>query len=138
MCTKYISHTNAKQGHCLTDSKLHNQFTAKSDKKKENSLNSNKKPTSNSVFRENRCPPTKFSVFSTAVTLKIKSRSPNSNQFFVMLQLYIHENLIQPLVPKILCRHGSVMLMPTLMPTESTPKTICPAPLRGSAIKMLL
>ena len=27
--------------------------------------------------------------FSTAVTLKIRSRSPKSNQFFVMSQLYI-------------------------------------------------
>ena len=55
-----------------------------------------------------------FSIFSTAVILKIWSRSPKSNQFFVMSQLYIHENLvrIQPLVHKILCRLESVM--PTL------------------------
>ena len=49
-------------------------------------------------------PPWVFS-FSTAVTLKIRSRSPKSNQFF-MSQLYIHENLvrIKPLVHKILLR----------------------------------
>ena len=47
-----------------------------------------------------------FFHFSTVVTLKIISRSTQSNQFFVMSQLYIHENLerIQPLVHKILCR----------------------------------
>ena len=33
--------------------------------------------TCNSVFRENR-------YFSTAVTLKIRSKSPKSNQFFAM------------------------------------------------------
>ena len=39
------------------------------------------------------------------MALKIKSRSPKPNQFFVMSQLYINENLvrIQPLVQKILC-----------------------------------
>ena len=29
-------------------------------------------------------------VFFTAMTLKIRSRSPKSNQYFVMSQLYIH------------------------------------------------
>ena len=33
--------------------------------------------------------PTKFASFSTAVTLKIRSRSPKSNLYFVMSQLYI-------------------------------------------------
>ena len=32
--------------------------------------------------------------YSTAVTLKIRSRSPKSNQFFVMSKLCIHENLV--------------------------------------------
>ena len=32
--------------------------------------------------------------FSTAVTLKIKSRSPKCNQFFDMARLYIHANLV--------------------------------------------
>ena len=36
--------------------------------------------------------PPHFSFF-TAVTSKIRSRSPKSNQFFVTSQLYIHENL---------------------------------------------
>ena len=42
---------------------------------------------------------------ATDMTLKIMSRSPKFNQFFVICQLYIHGNLvrIQPLVQKILC-----------------------------------
>ena len=66
--------------------------------------------------------------FSTAVTLKIRSRSPKSNQFFVMSQLYINANLlrIQPLVQKILCRQESVMPMPMPKPAGSAPKTIFP------------
>ena len=64
--------------------------------------------TNNSVFRENRC--LWIFSFSTAVTLKIKSRSPKCNQFFAKSQLYIQVNLvrIQPLVQKILCRQESV------------------------------
>ena len=48
--------------------------------------------------------------FSTAETLKIRSRSLKSNQFFILSQLRILENLvrIQPLVQKILCRQESV------------------------------
>ena len=60
--------------------------------------NNNKKKL---VFSEktNNPPPWSF-CFSTAVTLKIRSRSLESYQFFVMFPLYIHENLvrIQPLV----------------------------------------
>ena len=46
-----------------------------------------------------------FHFFYTAVTLKIRSRSPKPNRFFVMSQLHTHANLvrIQPLVHKILC-----------------------------------
>ena len=33
--------------------------------------------------------------FSTAVTLKIRSRSPKYNHFFGMSQLYIHANLVR-------------------------------------------
>ena len=49
--------------------------------------------------------------FSAVVTLKIRSRSPKSNHFFVMSQLYIHENLvkIQQPIHKILYRQDSVM-----------------------------
>ena len=49
-------------------------------------------------------------LFSTAVILKIKSRSLKSNQFFAMSQLFKHANLvrIQPLVQKILCGQESV------------------------------
>ena len=77
--------------------------------------------TSNSVFRENRCPhspaphtppTTTFNFFSN------RSRSPKSNQFFVMSRLYNHENLvrIQPQVTKILCRQECVT--PTLICTN--------------------
>ena len=57
--------------------------------------------------------------FSTAVSLKVRSRSPTSYRFFVMSQLYIHANLvrIQPLVHQIWCRQESVTPMPTPMPT---------------------
>ena len=42
---------------------------------------------------ENRCPHTVNFQFSNAVTLKIRSRSPKSNQFFVMPKLYSHGHL---------------------------------------------
>ena len=52
--------------------------------------------------------------FYTAMTLKIRSRSPKSVQFFVMSQiykLYIHANLVRiwPLVHKILHRQESII-----------------------------
>ena len=52
-----------------------------------------KKQTSNSVFRESRCPPPthpppELFSFSTALTIKIRSISPKSNQIFVMSPLY--------------------------------------------------
>ena len=54
--------------------------------------------------------PPQIVSFITAVTLKIRSRSAKSNQFFVMSQLYVHEKLvrIQLQVQKILCRQKSV------------------------------
>ena len=60
--------------------------------------------------------------YSAAVTLKICSRSPKSNQLFILSQLYIHENLerLQPLVHKILCRPESLQLTSK----GSVPKTI--------------
>ena len=102
----------------------------KEKKKKNKQL----KATSNSVFRENRCShphPTMIFSFSTAVTLKIKSRSQKSDQFFVMSQVYTHENLvkIQPLVHKKLRRQGSVT-QTRQTPMGSRPKSICPPPLR--------
>ena len=43
--------------------------------------------TSKIVFSErNRCHPYQIFSFITAVTLKIRSRSPKSNQFFFMSQ----------------------------------------------------
>ena len=69
-----------------------------------------------------------FFRFATAVTLKIRPMSPNSDQFFVMSQLYMHEHLItiQAQVHKILCRQESV----TPTPTVSAPKSMCPPPVR--------
>ena len=86
--------------------------------------------TSNRVSRENRHLPTVyFQFFYCCLTLKIKSKSPISDQFFIMSQLYIHENLlrIQPLVQRTLCRQESVMptSMLTLMPMGSAPNLIC-------------
>ena len=82
--------------------------------------------STSSFFRENNVPPPWIFSFSTAVTLKIMSRSPKSNQFFVMSQIYIHENLanIQPLVHKILCGQGCVTTR------GCAPKWICPPPLK--------
>ena len=37
----------------------------------------------------------KFGSLSTAVTLKIRSRSPKPNQLFIMSQCYIHANLVK-------------------------------------------
>ena len=64
--------------------------------------------------------------FTTAVTLKIRSGSPKSDQLFVMSQLYIHENLlrIQPLVHTRYCADKKVSGLPMLMPTGSAPKSI--------------
>ena len=44
------------------------------------------------------------------MTLKSRSRSPNSIQFFVLSHFYLHETLvrIQPQVQKLLCRKESV------------------------------
>ena len=63
-----------------------------------------------------------FLFFSTAVTSKIRSRSPKSYQFF-LFELHIHENLVRilPLVHKIY-REESVTSAPTL--TGSTLKSI--------------
>ena len=86
------------------------------------------------VFSETAdVPQHEFLIFSTAVTLKFRSRSLTSNQFFVMSQLYIHENFerINPLDHKILCSEESTTPTPT--PIASTPKTICPPPLRWRA-----
>ena len=78
------------------------------------------------IVQTSKCP--RIFSFSTAVTLKIRPRSPKYNQLFIMSQLYIHANLvgIQLLVHKILCRQESVT--PMLMPTGSAPKksSICP------------
>ena len=64
----------------------------------------------------------KFGSLSPALTLKNRSRSPKSKQFFIMSQCYIHANLVeicQP-VPEIWCtqalglKFGSLRLAVTL------------------------
>ena len=51
------------------------------------------------VFRENRCPPPRKPVYGgnfshEAVTLKIRSRSPNSNKLLMLSDLYRLANLV--------------------------------------------
>ena len=78
----------------------------------------------------------------SAVTLKIRSRSPKPNQLIIMSQCYIHANLVKihPPVHEISCKQESVMptsmltLMPT--PTGSEPKTMSPSPLVGGIINL--
>ena len=74
----------------------------------------------------------KFGSLSPAVTLKIGSRSPKPNQLFIMSQCYILANLVKIHTPvhEIWCKQESAMLTPMPTPTGSTPKTICPPPLR--------
>ena len=64
------------------------------------------------------------------MTLKIGSRSPRSIQLFPPSQQWICASLVKicPLVQKITCGNKATRT-PTLMPTGSAPKTICP-PLR--------
>ena len=52
----------------------------------------------------------KFTLFSSAVTLEIRARSPKSNQVFIMSQCYIHTNLVPicPPVHEISCTQESV------------------------------
>ena len=48
------------------------------------------------VFSEKKDVPQSWIFsFSTTVILKIRSRSPKSNQFFVMSQLHSHKNLVR-------------------------------------------
>ena len=91
-------------------------------------------------FRENRCfPIVNFQGCFTAVTLKIRSRSPKSNLFFVMSQFYIQENSvrIQLLVHKILCIQESLIQMPMPTPKGSAPKSMCPPPRRLGDINII-
>ena len=66
-------------------------------------------------------PPRRNFSFSTAVTLKIGSRSPKSNQFFVMSN-YISSNHWSISY----CADKKVTPKPTPTPTGSAPKSICP------------
>ena len=78
----------------------------------------------------------KFGSLSPAVTLKIRSRSPKSNQLFIMFQCYIRANLVKIHPPdhEISCIQESVTptLRLTPTPTGSAQKTICPLPFGGS------
>ena len=78
-------------------------------------------------------PPPWILSFSTAAILKIRSRSPKSNQFFYMSQLYIPENLvrIQPLVHKILCRQKNVTPVPCGCQRYLHQKQYVPLPVGG-------
>ena len=84
----------------------------------------------------------KFGSLSPAVTLKIRSRSPKPNQFFIMSQCYIHANLVKihPPVHEISCKQESVTLTLTLTPTptRSAPKTMSSSPSVGDIIRPLL
>ena len=76
-----------------------------------------------------------FKMLSAEILILIRLRSPKSNQFFVMSQLYIHENLVrlQPLIHKILCRQEGVMPMPT----GSAQKNNMPPSVRCGDIKII-
>ena len=70
----------------------------------------------------------KFGSLSPAVTLKIRSRSPKSDQLIIVSQCYIHANLVKihPPIHDISCKQESVRLMLKPTPTGYAPKTICP------------
>ena len=73
----------------------------------------------------------KFHTLKVAVTLKIGSRSPKSNQLVSSSQQCICASLVKicPSVQKITHRNEATRT-PTQTPTGSAPKTICPPPLR--------
>ena len=76
----------------------------------------------------------KHRVFSSAVTLKIRARSPNTNQVFIMPQFHIHANLvpIHLLVHEITSTQEKVVLNAEAEETHT--KTIPPSPLVGGII----
>ena len=79
----------------------------------------------------------KFGSLSPAVTLKIRARSPNPNQLFIMSQCYIHANLVKIHSPvhEISCKQESVTPTPTptLTLTQQDPhqKQYVPLPFGG-------
>ena len=101
-----------------------------------------------SANRLMRCPASKhffllkFGSLSPAMTLKIKTRSPESNQLFILSQWYIHAYfaIIWRPVHEISCKQENVTPTPTATatltptPTGSAPKTIYPPPLSGGGI----
>ena len=70
----------------------------------------------------------KFGSLSPALTLKNKSRSPKSNQLFIMSQCYIHANLVEICQPvhEIWCtiwlKFGSLSPAVTLKIRSRSPK----------------
>ena len=77
----------------------------------------------------------KYSSSNLTVTLKIRSRSPKSNQLFNVSECCIHANLVKICRPihEISCSQETI----TLTPTGSAPKTVCPTPLRWGDIMSL-
>ena len=67
-----------------------------------------------------------FSFF-TVVTLKIRARSPKSVFCSVYVPIYIHENLVRipPLFHIVHTKGVMPKLTPMLIPTRSSPKSIC-------------
>ena len=80
------------------------------------------------LFSEDRFPlphTLKFDLFSTAVTLKLRTRSPKLNKVFIMSQCYIHVKVtINPIAHVISCTQES----PTPKLIGSLPKIKCISP----------
>ena len=76
----------------------------------------------------------KFGSLSSAMTLKIRLRSPKPNQLFIMSQCYMHADLgkIHPPGHAIQYIQESVTL--TLTPTPTAPIPICPLRKKGKHI----
>ena len=64
-----------------------------------------------------------FYSYTTPVTLKITSKSPNSNHSFQLSRISIRTSFIKihPTVHKLVCRQKAIT---TLTPTRSTPRTV--------------
>ena len=79
------------------------------------------------LFRRYRVGKPNLISFHGLVTLKMRSRSPKSNQLFLPSQLCIYASLVKihPVVQKI-SRRKEATRTPT--PTGSVPKTICSPP----------
>ena len=91
------------------------------------------------LFRRYRVGKPNLISFHGLVTLKMRSRSPKSNQLFPPSQPCIYASLVKihPVVQKISRRKEATRKRtPMRTPTGSTPKTICPPPSVGGDINM--